>query len=358
MTKAAIKRAALVAAILQVFVLLVASAHHLPDPAESARWSVSGTFAAQAKEPGATGAVQRKLDPAAWGGNHAGQQVPEFVHGDECLFCHRNDIGPGWQRNSHGVTVRQKEDAPEWRDVFKGLPAFAPIAPQVEYFLGSRHRLRFLKKEGYGKFAMLNTQRELGNGGLVQKWIDSRPIWDKDRFANRCAGCHTTAVDASTRSFSAFGLDCYSCHGIVDMNHTGDTSLAFLSKKRRSDARAITSTCAQCHLRIAKARSTGLPYPNNFVAGDNLFQDYEVDFSKADDQSLNPGDRHIFRNVRDVALFGSDFPTCINCHELHKDSSFKHRRAPRTAICNDCHNAEGPIKGSKPYAVHSALCEY
>src|SRR5438132_10958884 len=88
--------------------------------------------------------AQGKLDPAAWGGNHAGQQVPEFVHGDECLFCHRNDIGPGWQRNSHGVTVRQKEDAPEWRDVFKGLPAFAPIAPQVEYFLGSRHRLRFL----------------------------------------------------------------------------------------------------------------------------------------------------------------------------------------------------------------------
>lgn len=357
MTKAHIK-IALTATVLQLLFLLVVSAQHLRGSAESPRNLASDAIGVP-KETGARRIAQAKLDPAAWGGNHAGQQVPEFVHGDECLFCHRNDIGPGWQRNSHGVTVRQKEDAPEWRDVFKGLPAFAPIAPQVEYFLGSRHRLRFLKKEGYGKFAMLNTQAELGTGALVQKWIDSaRPIWDKDRFASRCAGCHTTGVDASTRSFSAFGLDCYTCHGVVDMNHTGDTSLAFLSKKRRSDARAITSTCAQCHLRIAKARSTGLPYPNNFVAGDNLFQDYEVDFSKADDQSLNPGDRHIFRNVRDVALFGSDFPTCINCHELHKDSSFKHRRAPRTAICNDCHNAEGPIKGSKPYAVHSALCEY
>jgi hypothetical protein len=357
MTKAHIK-IALTATVLQLLFLLVVSAHHLRGSAESPRNLASEAIGVP-KETGARRIAQAKLDPAAWGGNHAGQQVPEFVHGDECLFCHRNDIGPGWQRNSHGVTVRQKEDAPEWRDVFKGLPALAPIAPQVEYFLGSRHRLRFLKKEGYGKFAMLSTQAELGNGAQVQKWIDSaRPIWDKDRFASRCAGCHTTGVDASTRSFSGFGLDCYTCHGVVDMNHTGDTSLAFLSKKRRSDARAITSTCAQCHLRIAKARSTGLPYPNNFVAGDNLFQDYEVDFSKADDQSLNPGDRHIFRNVRDVALFGSDFPTCINCHELHKDSSFKHRRAPRTAICNDCHNAEGPIKGSKPYAVHSALCEY
>jgi hypothetical protein len=357
-TKAAIKLAAVVAAVLQALVLLVASAHNLPDPASTFLRSASSIGPREWKLS-ATGTVLQKLDPAAWGGNHAGKPVPEFVHGDECLFCHRNDIGPGWQKNPHGVTVRQQEDAPELRDVFKGQAALAPFAAQVEYFLGSRHRLRFLKKEGYGKFAMLTTQAELGTGAQVQKWIDSAsPTWEKDRFANRCAGCHTTGIDASTKSFSAFGLDCYTCHGVVDLNHTSDTSLIFLSKKRRSDARAITSTCAQCHLRIAKARSTGLPYPNNFVAGDNLFQDYEADLSKADDQSLNSGDRHVFRNVRDVVLFGADFPTCINCHDLHKDSSFKHRRAPRTAICNDCHNTEGPIKGSKPYTVHSALCEY
>jgi predicted CXXCH cytochrome family protein len=216
-----------------------------------------------------------------------------------------------------------------------------------------------LKKEGYGKFAILNTQAELGSGRQVQKWIDvQKAAWDKDRFANRCAGCHTTAVDTSTRAFTAFGLDCYTCHGAVDLNHTNDTSLVFLSKKQRNDARVITSACAQCHLRMGKSRSTGLPYPNNFVAGDNLFQDYQVDFSKADDEGLNPGDRHILRNVRDVALYGSEFPTCIGCHDVHKSSSVKHRRAPRTAICNDCHNAEGPIKGNKAYAVSSALCEY
>src|SRR5438093_10319462 len=90
-------------------------------------------------------------------------QQPEFVHGDECLFCHRNDIGPGWQKNVHGITIRQSEDALEWRDVFKGQATLSTIAPQVEYYMGSRHRLRFLKKEGYGKFALLNTQADLGN---------------------------------------------------------------------------------------------------------------------------------------------------------------------------------------------------
>jgi len=339
-------------AILSLLLLLAASGFTATHHADE-------TTSASSRQDASKDTGQKKLDPAAWGSSHAGKPVPEFVHGDECLFCHRNDIGPGWQKNAHGLTIRQGEDAPEYRDIFKGQATLAAVAPQVEYYLGSRHRLRFLKKEGYGKFAILNTQAELGPGRQVQKWIDAQsPSWDKDRFANRCTGCHNTAIDPATKAFAAFGLDCYTCHGSVDLNHTNDTSLIFLSKKQRSDARAITSTCAQCHLRMGKSRSSGLPYPNNFVAGDNLFKDYEVDFSKADDESLNPGDRHILQNVRDVVVNGTEFPTCIGCHDLHKSNSVKHKRAPRTAICNDCHNAEGPIKGSKNYTVTSALCEY
>lgn len=302
---------------------------------------------------------QKTVDPSAWGSNHVGKPVPEFVQGDECLFCHRNDIGPGWQTNAHGITLRQREDAPSLARVLKDQPALSAVSQKVEYFLGSRHRVRFLRKEGYGKLALLNSQVELGTDGRALRWLDlEKPDWDKDRFGNRCAGCHATAVDPVTKSFSSFGLDCYTCHGIVDLDHTKDTSLILLSKKRRSDARAVTSTCAQCHLRMGKSKSTGLPYPNNFVAGDNLFQDYQVDFSRADDPDLNPGDRHIVRNVRDVVMYGSEFPTCISCHDLHKQSSFKHRRAPRTAGCTDCHNAEGPLKVIKPYTVRSPLCEY
>ncbi len=59
------------------------------------------------------GAFARTRDPAAWGGDHAGKPLPEYVHGDEFLFCHRNDIGQSWQRNTHGVSLRQRDDAPE-----------------------------------------------------------------------------------------------------------------------------------------------------------------------------------------------------------------------------------------------------
>jgi len=303
----------------------------------------------------------KKLDPAGWGGNHVGGPVPEFVQGDECLFCHRNEIGVTWQKNAHGIAVRSREDAPELAEVLKSNLAMATTAAQIEYFLGSRHRVRFLKKIGYGKFALLNTQVVLATGEKGGKkataWKDAaKPAWDNDKFADSCTGCHSTGVDPETKAFSNFGLDCYVCHGNVDLNHTKDTALVLLSKKNRTAARTITSLCAQCHLRGGKSRSTGLPYPNNFIAGDNLFQDFTVDWTKADDEKVNAGDRHVWRNVRDVAVDGSNM-SCLSCHQVHANSSFKHRRQPKSPICSECHN-ESSYKDLKKYIVNSALCEY
>src|SRR5215467_15883284 len=85
--------------------------------------------------------------------DHVGKPVPEYVHGDECLFCHRNDIGNRWQKNRHALTVRQREDAPEL------VKKLNPPA-EVEFFLGSREHVRYLKKAGYGKFAILSPEGE------------------------------------------------------------------------------------------------------------------------------------------------------------------------------------------------------
>ena len=320
----------------------------------------SGSAAGWLRGAGASSSLQgnQKIDPAAWGSDHAGKPVPEFVHGDECLFCHRNDIGPGWQKNAHGIGLRESEDAPDFAALAKASGA-PRSAAEASYFMGSRHRVRLLKKSGYGKFALLSAQAALRPDHKLQKWIDAdNARWDATKFGDRCAGCHTTGVDSTTKQFTGFGLDCYTCHGVVDLDHTKDTSLIWLSKKRKKDTLAITSICASCHLREAKSRSTGLPYPNNFVVGDNLFKDLNVDFSKADDQSLNAGDRHIYRTVRDIVVNGADVPSCITCHQVHANTSAKHKLPPRSTICLDCHNAEGPLKISKPYTVSSAVCEY
>jgi hypothetical protein len=260
-------------------------------------------------------------------------EIPEFVHGDECLFCHREGVGATWQKNRHGVTLRERADAPD-------LVARLKPAPEVTHFLGSRDHVRLLKKNGYNRFDILE-----GDGK-----------WNTTKFQDKCAGCHTTAVDIQTRQYAYIGLDCYTCHGVVDLNHSKDTSLIWLSKKRRSDVHQIAMTCAQCHLReVAKSQSAGTPYPANFVVGDDLFKDYEVDYSKLD--TLNPGDRHILRNVMDVTNSNSAV-SCLSCHRLHNSSTEKHKRVLTSAACTDCHNAAGPKATVKQYVMQSKLCEY
>lgn len=255
---------------------------------------------------------------------HVNQPIPKYVTGDECLFCHRVKVADTWGINPHARTIHTREDS------------------GAELVLGSHTPQRSLKPDSYGKFDLLSTDGK---------------TWDKKAFALRCAGCHTTAVDPQTHAFSASSLDCYTCHGIAPENHPNDTSLIWFSKKHPKDPKQIVFICGQCHLREGKAKSNGLPYPNNFVAGDDLFADFQVDFAKAGDPNLNPGDRHILRNVRDVLLNATD-TTCISCHNIHNDTSAKHRLVLSGPICLDCHNAEGPKKIVKKYEVHSDLCEY
>src|SRR5262249_55157170 len=135
---------------------------------------------------------------------------------------------------------------------------------------------------------------------------EANPHWDTERFAESCAGCHATGVDWQQGTFTAISLDCYACHGEVSLEHTKKKSQVYLGKKQQDPARVVTSICAQCHLRGGKSRSTSLPFSNNFVAGDNLFRDFEFDFAPAHLRSLNPGDRHVAENVRDVVLLGKE----------------------------------------------------
>jgi len=209
--------------------------------------------------------------------------VPEFVHGEECLFCHRNTIGVTWQSNRHQTTMR--EAGGEWR-------------------LGAREaEARALRKNGYNRFAI---QERDGT-------------WNESKFNRECARCHATAVDPADFSFAYTSIDCYSCHGDVDLKHSGDTRLVALSKRRAEPAAEVNSICAACHVRDAVAAS--------------------------------PADGHVAHAVNARV-------SCLNCHSVHGNSSRKHRRAAPGAVCNDCHIEGRPRAETRRYVAHSKRCEY
>jgi len=299
-------------------------------------------------------------EPAAWGSDHVGKPIPEYVSGDECLFCHRMNIGPAWGENRHNRTMRDIDLKSPALAALKNSPSSKDFAGEVKIVLGGEKRQRFLKPAaGYGKLDLLNIAWLPPHGGKAGELIISgQAHWEIKRFGDACAGCHATAVDARERTFSARSLDCYVCHGEVSLQHSKDTTLVHLARKRKDAAKVVTSICAQCHVRTGNSKSTGLPYPNNFVAGDNLFRDLQVDFSTEQIKRQNPADAHVLENVRDVTVLGKLEVTCLSCHEVHKQSARKHHLVAQSDLCLHCHNPSGSKKFRKPYEVHSRTCEY
>lgn len=337
-----------------------------PRIAKAFAWSGAGALAFAfclallGPIPSAAQQQGEQLDPAQWGEDHVGKNLPDYLTGDECLFCHRSDIGPTWDTNRHGRTVRFAAPGQGAMSALEEVAALEEFASEVNFLMGGPGATRFLKRaKGYGKLDIATVRVTPAQGGDPHKLLNAEDTrWDTEKFASKCAGCHATAVETESAAFGAFSLDCFSCHGEVELDHANDTKLIYLSRKRRDEARIVASVCGQCHLRGGESRSTGRPYPDQYVPGDNLFKDYEVDFSEEFIAALNPGDRHVYRNVRDIVVGGEKRLTCMSCHEIHLNSSQMHAGVRWSGICADCHSRDGPREVAIDYEVHSALCEY
>jgi hypothetical protein len=73
----------------------------------------------------------KTLDPAAWGDDHVGEEIPEFMESGECLFCHRNEVGTTWGANKHNRTIREAEADNPALAALKGNAATRQFADEV-----------------------------------------------------------------------------------------------------------------------------------------------------------------------------------------------------------------------------------
>jgi hypothetical protein len=283
----------------------------------------------------------------------------EFIAGDECLFCHRFETGQSWETNRHNRTIRRVEN--DDIALLRQHPQSEAAADQVEFVMGGKNRIRFLKKgRDYGHLDLLSTE------GIPPSAPDKpgrvahaeNPQWNSRKFGADCAGCHATQTNAATQSFSAVSLDCYVCHGNVSLDHTTKNAHVLFGRSRPVEARVVAFSCGQCHLRGGRSKSSGLPYPKNYVAGGDLFRDFHVSLAAADDPQLNPGDRHIYHNVRSVIELRNDTVSCLSCHSVHTQSTLKHRRVRRSETCYICHDRDAARWTPSAYEVHSTVCEY
>lgn len=302
----------------------------------------------------------RDLDPAGWGEDHVSQPVPDFLSQEECLFCHRGEIGSNWDRSWHNKSIRAVDpDSAEIQALMEHGSTKA-LAAQVTWLLGGRFRTRYLRPSAdFGRAEILSTSRT-AQGTLVGT---NDPRWDSRRFADSCAGCHASGVDSRSRTYASLSLECYVCHGLVPEDHTRNASSVHLSPRRVESSRVVISICAQCHARGGRSRSTGLPFPTNFVAGDNLFRDFAINLKNQAGDRPEAAEAHVFATIRQVVVSGDDDLTCITCHDVHRSSTRKHQRLKESSLCRVCHEPgrleqlrEGVRRS--PTQIHHAICEY
>lgn len=236
------------------------------------------------------------------------QSIADYPTGDSCLFCHRNEIGSTWLVNSHAWTVRPVGEAPE----------VGPVPADATHVIG-QDKFRPLKQNGYGKFALLTL------GGKS---------WQTNVFEKQCAGCHTTAVNPQTGEFSSIALDCYSCHGNVPEDHATRKGTALLSRTRPNSDKEVISICGSCHLRGGRSQTSGRPYPHAYVAGDDLFKDFQVDLQLDSKAQLDSSDSHVYLKTRAVMEGGSD-KSCADCHRIHGPPEAQRRDRKRfSEVCH------------------------
>ena len=303
-----------------------------------------------------SGCTTKEGKPSPPGGRTAAS-IPEYMGGDECLFCHREKVGVSWQGNSHRSTIREAA---------AGDPALLALAAGgnekpggVDFLLGGKHRTRFLRKKEYGRLELLSTAWLAGEGGSRGRLVeDGGARWDAGKFSRDCAGCHSTGFDSSSLRFMDISIDCYACHGDVDRSHANDPELVFLAAGRSDSKRLLNSACAQCHARGGRSRATKLPFANNFIAGGDLFDDFLVDTSPGALEGASRTDRHILESIRDAAARTPGALGCLDCHQVHPGSTRKHRRLSRSAYCVSCHGEGKPKQVQWSRDVHNKTCCY
>ena len=303
-----------------------------------------------------TAGANEPLDYQAWGEDHVGQEIPEYTTGTECLFCHRDYVAPRWKKNAHNRTMREAEPTDPAMIALTQVTPNGDVAKEAQILLGSKDHVRFMKKlPGYG-VAALSGELFLAADNKIRSVEDAG--WHQETFNQKCAGCHATAIDTETVTFGTTGLDCYVCHGILELEHANDTTTTLFAKKHQDDPRVVTSVCGQCHLRGGTSTATGRPYPTVFVAGDNLFKDFQVDWSDPALASMDMVDRHIFENARDV-MTRSSTTSCTTCHSIHGESSEKHQSLDQDQSCEVCHAPGKPLSEVDwPKSRSSKTCRF
>lgn len=281
--------------------------------------------------------------------------LPGYEGSDGCRECHSIEHEQ-WRGSTHARTVHEPSESEKQllrRSLLCG-------DEDAAFILGERHARRFMiaSPGEPGKHVMLPCRYDVGPA----EWVGLHESdWKTLTWEKECGACHTAGFSSDDYSFRELGVGCEACHGPGSRHGEHATSGKMISFGALP-AKGEVTICASCHLQGGKSRATGLNYARNYVAGDDLFDDYQFDWGKLNstpENADNPIDIHQKLLIRDATRASADTGNqlrCTSCHEFHRMGHDKHEKLARQEFCYLCH-ARADFK-VKEYNQSCNVCEF
>lgn len=273
-----------------------------------------------------------------------------FTGSAACMPCHV-EAHAQWDASSHAHTIRVADIEDE--DLLASIIPCSDMS--VTHVLGDRHEVRFLVEDrqvpwGQGRFLALPCSWR-----PVEKAPEVHHLgeWRDRPFEGACAACHVTGFQRD-QSFLEVGVGCESCHGPGAAHVAAPTKLNVVTFE--GTARDEITICASCHLQDAVSQRTGLKFPDGYVPGGSLFDDFKYDWTLLEQAPTEKAlDVHQKILVRSVVHDGDESLRCTSCHAMHGLGDEKHRELPAQPYCQTCHEPDMKVK---EYSQQCNVCEF
>ena len=196
-----------------------------------------------------------------------------YTGSDACKGCH-NDKHTTLQETLHPWKVRPKAEANivgnwphEWDGVTYTLDDF-------DWVIGAhpKWKQRYIDIQEDGFWKILPFQWNID----TQEFVAYNHAGD---YREDCAGCHTTGLDVTTKTWTEPGVQCEACHGPGQDHVSG----GFVNPpgERLIFAKSDPEVCGSCHTRGA-TKDGMYSWPEGYVPGGDVHLDDIYDVTDSD----------------------------------------------------------------------------
>ncbi len=261
----------------------------------------------------------------------------QYTTSEGCKECHP-EIYRQWEMTSHAKMLRDARKTPSaiLADNFSEDIPFTK--DDIEFTLGSHWIQKYLTRIDGDLYILPRFWN------IVENDWEPYSIWNwRNRpYSHHCNWCHSVGYDTGTKTYVEESIGCEACHG-PGKRHAESGEAEDIVNPAKLPKMEADMICEACHTDGKDRRSKTYPFPDGYVAGDDL-REYYTDFfmPKPGSKGWYKGESTYQERHRMFLFWQSRFySTARSCDVCEFDRGIEkdaeERLMSRDEYCGTCH---------------------